>query len=273
MTYADLDRPPLDAAALTHALVGSGTWWRDVQVTPSTASTNADLSTLAAAGAPEGTLVTTDHQQAGRGRLDRVWTVPPQAAISVSVLLRPDPVPAERWSWLPLLVGVAVAETVQAAGVEATVKWPNDVLVDDLKISGILVERVQTDAGPAAVVGVGLNVHQRADELPVPTATSLALAGAATTDRTVLLRSYARVLEALYRAWAAAEGDPRVGLLDSYVRRCSTLGQDVRVEMPNGEPLVGTAEAIDAGGRLVVRAGGARHALSAGDVVHVRRRP
>ncbi|MFY0405891.1 biotin--[acetyl-CoA-carboxylase] ligase [Solicola sp. PLA-1-18] len=272
MTFSDLDRPPLDAAALTHALVGPGTWWRDVQVSASTASTNADLAALAADGAPEGTLVTTDHQQAGRGRMGRPWTVPAQAAISVSVLLRPDPVPADRWSWLPLLVGIAVAETVQAAGVDAVLKWPNDVLVGDLKLSGILVERVSTDVGPAAVVGVGLNVHQRQDELPVPTATSLALAGAVTTDRTVLLRSYARTLEALYRAWAAAEGDPQVGLLDSYVRRCSTLGQQVRVERTGEEPLLGEAEAVDAGGRLVVRSEGVRHALSAGDVVHVRRR-
>src|SRR5699024_5768746 len=111
---------------------------------------------------------------------------------------------------------------------------PNDVLVAERKVGGILLERVHTPTGPAAVVGLGLNVSQTPDELPGQKATSLKLSGAGTTDRSVLLRAYARAFEALYRAWAAAGGDPSVGLQESYVRRCGTLGKRVRVAMPDG---------------------------------------
>lgn len=266
MTYADLNRPPLDATALRAALVGPGQLWSDIVVTESTTSTNADLVAAARAGAPEGSIHTTDHQSAGRGRLDRRWEAPAGSGISVSVLLRPDRVAAARWVWLPLLVGLAVDATVNSFGVASTLKWPNDVLVGDKKIAGILLERIETEAGPAAVVGVGLNVTLRADELPVDTATSLAIEGAAETDRTIVLRSLLRNLASLYSAWIASAGDPTAGIRDSYVRRCSTLGQEVRVEMPDGSILTGVAEALDDLGRLVV----AGRSVSAGDVTHVR---
>lgn len=273
MSYHDLDRPPLDNAVLRHALVGPGTWWRDVQVSAQTTSTNADLADLARAGAPEGTLVTTDHQTAGRGRLDRRWETPAASGVAVSVLVRPDLVPVSRWSWLPLLVGLAVVETVhETAGIDAVLKWPNDVLVGERKLAGILLERVDTPTGAAAVIGVGLNVTLRPDELPVPHATSLAIEGATTTDRSVIVRAFARTFEPLYRAWAGSEGDPASGIRDSYVRRCATLGQAVRVSFPGGEDLVGTATAIDSTGRLVVASGGTQRALSAGDITHIRSR-
>lgn len=271
MTYDDLDRPPLDPVALRHALVGPGTWWREVYVSTSTESTNTDLAELARADAPEGTLVTTDHQSAGRGRLNRGWQSPPGASIAVSFLVRPDPVPATRWPWLPLLTGLAVVEAVrQTAEVDADLKWPNDVLVGDRKLAGILLERVETPTGPAAVVGVGLNVSLRNEDLPVSQATSLLLLGASTIDRSVLIRSYARTFEALYRAWAAAEGDPSVGVQASYVRRCVTVGRAVRVSMPDGSAIEGDAHAVDGAGRLVVDADDGRHSLSAGDITHVR---
>lgn len=273
MAYSDLDRPPLDGAAIRHALVGPGTWWRDVVVTARTTSTNADLAALAHDGAPEGTLVTTDHQTAGRGRLDRRWESPAAAAITLSVLVRPDLVPDARWPWLPLLVGVAVVEAVhEVAGVEAALKWPNDVVVGDRKLAGILLERVQTPTGAAAVIGVGLNVTMRESERPVPQATSLALEGGRTTDRSVVLRAFARTFEPLYRAWAGSEGDASTGLLESYVRRCSTLGQEVEVSLPAGSRVQGSAVAIDSTGRLVVDVDGHQQALSAGDITHLRPR-
>lgn len=266
MSYRDLDRPPLDAVALSAALSGRGQLWTEVVVTAQTGSTNADVAAAARAGAPEGLVHTTDQQTAGRGRLDRTWTSPPGSGAIVSVLLRPDTVPAARWVWLPLLVGLAVDATVHECGVSSGLKWPNDVLVDDRKIAGILLERVETPQGAAAVVGVGLNVTLRRDELPVPTATSLALEAATETDRTIVLRSFLRNLEALYRAWSATGGDPAGGIRDSYVRRCVTIGSRVKVMLPRDEILEGHATGIDDLGRLLVDG----RAISAGDVTHVR---
>ncbi len=267
MPFDDLDRPPLDAVALRAALTGPGRFWTDIVITQQTGSTNADVAEAARSGAPEGTVHATDVQVAGRGRLDRTWESPAGSGIAVSVLLRPDTIPARRWVWLPLLAGLAVDATVRELGVECGLKWPNDVLVDDRKLAGILLERVETPHGAAAIIGVGLNVTLRRDELPVDTATSLQLEGATETDRTLVLRALLRNLEALYRAWIEAEGNPAAGIRDSYERRCVTIGTRVRVALPNDESLEGEATAIDELGRLVVDG----RAISAGDITHVRR--
>jgi BirA family biotin operon repressor/biotin-[acetyl-CoA-carboxylase] ligase len=257
--------------ALSTALTRAGSLWREVDVWPECPSTNAELGRRARAGEEAGVVLVADHQTAGRGRLDRTWVSPPGAALTFSVLLAPDRVPVARWPWLPLLAGIAVAEGVRrVAEVDCTLKWPNDVLVGDRKLAGILVERVERPAGAVAVVGVGLNVSQGPDELPVPTATSLAVEGAATTDRTVVLREVLRSLEALFVQWQADAGDSGGGLVDSYVRRCSTLGRDVRVDLPDGSQVRGVASGIDTEGRLEVRTPEGRRILGAGDVVHVR---
>jgi BirA family biotin operon repressor/biotin-[acetyl-CoA-carboxylase] ligase len=266
MAFRDLDRPPLDSAGLNSALVGADRFWTEIVVTESTGSTNADVAEAARAGAAEGLVHTTEAQTSGRGRLDRTWEFPAGSGLAVSVLLRPDSVPAGRWVWLPLLVGLAVDATVRECGVESGLKWPNDVLVDGRKLAGILLERVDSPFGPAAVIGVGLNVTLRRDELPIATATSLQLEGATETSRSIILRSYLRNLEALYRAWTASEGDPAAGIRDSYIRRCSTLGTRVRVDLPNDEVLEGMATGIDDLGRLLVDG----RAISAGDITHLR---
>ena len=123
------------------------------------------------------------------------------------------------------------------------------MLLADQKVAGILVERVETATGPAAVVGVGLNVHTRRDELPVPTATSLALAGATGVDRTVLLIAILRTLQEEYDAWQAGRA---AELRASYTRACVSIGRQVRVELPSGETLTGTAVAIDVDGRDMI---------------------
>lgn len=271
-SYASLDRPPLDAVALRRALLGRGRLWREVLVEEALPSTNSTLAELASSGAPEGVVLVTEHQTAGRGRLERAWVVPPRAALTFSVLLRPDEVPGRRWPWLPLLTGVAIAEALRrTALVEAELKWPNDVLVGDRKVAGILLERLDTPAGPAAVVGIGLNVSTRRDELPGATATSLMLEEASVTDRSVLLRAVLRMLAALYGDWRRSGGDPARGLGDAYRALCSTLGQRVRMQIPSGSPVEGMAIGIDDDGRLLVDVGGAPRAYSAGDVTHVRR--
>ncbi|MFI5981543.1 biotin--[acetyl-CoA-carboxylase] ligase [Streptomyces sp. NPDC051555] len=271
--WSSLSRPPLSAAALQRALVVPGGLWTSVEVTGSTGSTNTDLAARAAR-LPEGAVLVAEEQTAGRGRLDRSWTAPARSGLFFSVLLRPGPdVPMERWGWLTLLAGVATATGLsRAAGVDTALKWPNDLLVtvdgEERKAGGILAERT----GDGVVVGIGLNVSLTEDELPVPTAGSLLLAKATVTDRDPLLKSVLRSLEQWYERWRAAGGDPATsGLQETYAAGCATLGRHVRAELPGGRQLTGTAEAVDADGRLVIRtADDAHEAVGAGDVVHLR---
>ncbi|WP_030485022.1 biotin--[acetyl-CoA-carboxylase] ligase [Nocardioides aequoreus] len=254
MTSSADSRPPI--APLTHE------GW-EVEVVPESASTNAELAERFRAGAGERLALAAQHQTAGRGRLGRDWVVTPGSSLTVSFLLEPD-VEARRWTWLPLLTGVATARAVTAAtGLGARLKWPNDVLVDDAKVGGILLERVEREGHAAAVVGVGLNVLQTREELPVETATSLALAGVA-ADRTTLLAALLRELDTAYDAWLRGED-----LRAAYLGLCSTLGRAVRVTVPGGV-VEGEAVDVDADGRIVVRTAAGEEHLGAGDVVHVR---
>jgi BirA family biotin operon repressor/biotin-[acetyl-CoA-carboxylase] ligase len=271
--WSDLERPPLNAAALRRALVRPGRLWTALDVVDVTGSTNTDLAERARTGrAGEGTVLIAEEQSAGRGRLDRQWASPPRSGLFFSVLLTPD-VPAERWGWLPLLAGVATATALsRAAGVDTALKWPNDLLVqvggEERKAGGILAER----AGDGVVVGIGLNVSLHADELPVPTAGSLALAGAASLDRDPLLRAVLRSLEQWYEDWRAAGGDPGASRLqEAYAAGCATLGRAVRAELPGDRELIGEAVAVDGDGRLVLATKeGVQQPVGAADIVHLR---
>jgi BirA family biotin operon repressor/biotin-[acetyl-CoA-carboxylase] ligase len=256
-----LTRPPLDAALVREAVVRPGGMWTSVTVKDVTGSTNADL---AGGEHPVGTVLVAESQTAGRGRLDRRWISPPRAALMFSVLMRPA-VPASDASWLPLLAGVAVAAaTTDVTGLNARLKWPNDVLIGDRKLAGILAEQ----AACGVIVGIGLNVSATATELPPPGAgslrpTSLLIEGAG-TEREPLLIAVLAELERRYR-------EPASELREEYLAKCATIGRDVRVELPNGRSLRGTAETVDPAGCLVVRAPGAEPVpVIAGDVVHVR---
>lgn len=284
--YTDLDRPPLSERRLQRALVTPYGPWRRLVLKVETGSTNADAVAAAVSGEPEGLVVVAEQQTAGRGRLGRIWTSPPRAGLATSVLLRPgqdDPgrgwpaAPATSYGWLPLLAGVALVAAVERLAVlEATLKWPNDLLVAGGKCGGILAEAVMGNGTPSAVVvGIGLNVTLRRDELPTtPTgipATSLQLAGAEATDRDPLLRALLRELFTWYDRWRSTGGDPQAsGLREAYLGCCATVGRDVRVLLPNGEELSGTANTVDTDGRLVVRVDGHDRAVAAGDLVHVR---
>lgn len=267
--YTDLDRPPLSAAALQRALVRPGSLWSSVTVVARTGSTNADLAEAARQGAAEGTVLVAEVQSAGRGRLGRTWTAPPRAGLTFSVLLRPTVRPA-RQGWLMLLAGLAAASAIRRiAQVDVRLKWPNDLLVGERKLGGVLAERVDG----AVVVGIGINVTLRPDELPVEQATSLAIEKAACTDRDPLLRAILRELESHYRDWTEADGDAEAsGLRSAYLASSATVGREVRVELPGGYALTGQATGIDQDGHLLVRAEGRLHTLSAGDVVHLRPR-
>lgn len=268
--WTDLDRPPLSAGRLNAALCrrdgGVGGLWREIRVVEETGSTNADVRAAAEAGDAEGLVVIAERQRGGRGRLDRQWQSPARAGVLMSALLRPT-VPPARLPLLPLLTGLAVVEAVRAvAELPAMVKWPNDVLVDGRKLAGILVERT---ADGAVVVGVGVNVSTKADELPVPTGTSIQLAGGA-SDRESLAKEILRAFERRYVAFNRVAGAPE-SVLPAYREVCETIGREVEVQLPDGASARGVAVTVDDGGMLVVREpGGVERAWSAGDVVHVR---
>ena len=305
--YSDLDRPPLREPAVNKAVVRPGGLWRRVDVVRETGSTNADVADAARAGKAEGYVLVAEAQSAGRGRLGRTWTAPARSGLFMSVLLRPDDVPPARWGWLPLLAGTAARTAVDAvSGVPVRLKWPNDLIIVEesagdagtatepstgtgsstagstttsadtaygaaRKLGGILVERVETPTGPAAVVGLGLNVSVRRDELPASHATSLVLEGATAADRDTVLRAVLREIERWYTDWSAAGGDPMAsGLASAYAASCATFGRRVRVELPGGGPVEGEAVGLDGDGRLLVRDAEGERAFGAGDVVHLR---
>ncbi|WP_435743784.1 biotin--[acetyl-CoA-carboxylase] ligase [Microbacterium sp. PMB16] len=241
-----------------------------VEVLEQTGSTNADLRERAGDinGWPHLSVLMTTNQTSGRGRLDRTWVAPAGSSLAISVLLRELPADPAARGWIPLAAGAAMADAVatQLPGHEVAVKWPNDVLVDGRKICGILAEAT-TDA---VVVGSGVNTAMTTDQLPVPTATSFAVLGVE-ADQDRLLADYLRTLNAHLVALAGAADDAVTSGLHSAVSaRCATLGQAVRASLPGDRVLEGIATALDPEGRLVVSVGGVEHAISAGDVVHVR---
>jgi BirA family biotin operon repressor/biotin-[acetyl-CoA-carboxylase] ligase len=295
-------RPVLDEARLNGALGSPPGLWREVRVVEETGSTNADLLAKARSGAGEGLVLVAEAQTSGRGRMGRRWISPPRRALTFSVLLRPA-VPAGLLGWAPLLAGVAVASALQrTAGVDARLKWPNDVLVDGAKIAGILAERWTN----AVVIGTGINVLQHRGELPVPTATSLLVVqgagpagaagpaeawgagpvgargagpgdapgpGAGAGMRERLLTAVLDELARWYVAWLdqPQPGDADgCGLRAEYLRRSGTVGSAVTVMLPGGQNLTGMAAGIDAAGRLEIRTPAGLVQVSAGDVVHLR---
>lgn len=264
VTTEPMRRPSLDPvplAALAPDLL--------VEVLESTTSTNAVAAERARAGAAEGAVVVAEHQSAGRGRFDRTWESPPRSAVMFSMVLRPV-VPLASWPWLPLLTGHAVGKALRSEGYDAGVKWPNDVLIGDRKVAGILLERIDTPDGPAAVVGVGLNASLTVAELPVPAATSLAIESGVEPDRTALLVAVLRSVREAYDVWQAGGEAATARLRTSYVAGCVTLGRDVRVDLPGGTELTGRATGVDPGGRLIVSGPAGETVVGAGDVVHVR---
>ncbi|MCW2496939.1 biotin--[acetyl-CoA-carboxylase] ligase [Jatrophihabitans sp.] len=257
-------RASIDAAALRAAL---GARWPRIEVVEQTGSTNTDL--IADLHAPDRSLLVAEDQVAGRGRLERSWVTPSRAGLTFSMLLRPA-APIASWGWLPLLTGVALREAVaEVTGVDAGVKWPNDLLAwpQERKLAGILAQT----SGEVVVIGIGLNVSLTADELPVQTATSLLLCGATDLDRTRLLAAIAARVDRRVAQWEDVAGDAEAcGLAGAYRAACTTLGRDVVVTTLGGEALPGRAVEIDSDGRLRVEVGGELRTIGAGDVEHVR---
>ncbi len=262
--------PGVDATRLA-ALIGPDSSLSTPIVVASTGSTNADLAS-GSYGWAAGRVLISNHQSAGRGRFDRRWEAEPGQAIATSVLLRPARA-LHDWGWLSFLIGMAVQATISelpGAAARVTLKWPNDVLVDERKICGILSEHhIAPDGGHVAICGWGLNVQMSEAELPVPTATSISLADLP-VDHTRLAAAMLNHFDELYRAW-----DAGADLRAHYRELCSTLGRRVRVQL-DVESLPdrfveGIALDVTEDGSLIVRdTDGSLQRFSAGDVVHLR---
>ncbi len=244
-----------------------------LEVLPSAGSTNDELLARASGSDPwpHLSVVATDDQTHGRGRFGRTWSAPPGRTLAASVLLRPA-LPLDALGWIPLITGVAVARALTALGATVRLKWPNDVLIGGRKVCGILTELMPDGSG--VVTGLGINLTLTEDELPVPTATSLALE-AVETDADTVLAAVLDELTALVDRFIQSGGDAASsGIRDAVLSACDTIGRSVRVELPSGQVLVGTAVGLDGTGRLEVVPEGADPAapahVAAGDVTHLR---
>ena len=232
----------------------------------STGSTNTDLVAKASAE-PEkyghlSTLVAA-AQTSGRGRTGRVWVSPPNKSLAISVLVKPTGWARENFGWLPLVAGVAMRRAVQVAlpNSEVGLKWPNDVQVSGLKISGILSELLPDASG--VVIGAGINLTLDRDELPIEAATSLMLEGAEISADD-FLANYLVELSRLVTNFESATHAVR--------SECSTIAKTVRAIFPDGAESIGLATGIDDGGRLLISVTGEHQllAVSAADIQHLR---
>jgi BirA family transcriptional regulator, biotin operon repressor / biotin---[acetyl-CoA-carboxylase] ligase len=266
---ADAFQAPLNVDELRRELAGPLGPWRALDVVASTASTNGDMLARAAAGDDiGGAVLIAEHQTAGRGRHGRRWVTPAGSHVTLSVGVRADQVPVDRWGWLPLATGVAVVDAVNmVAGIDAALKWPNDVLAGGGKLAGILTEVAARS--PFVVVGLGLNVAVPVDDVPGGRAMSLAALGVGVPDRTVMVIGVLRELAARIGQWRGG-GEASQQLARDYRARSLTIGTGVRAVLPSGSEIVGIARAVDDQGRLCIESNGETAAISAGDITHLR---
>ena len=250
-----------------------------LEVLPQIDSTNAELARRERVAAqPHFTSLATLEQTAGRGRLGRTWSAPAGSSVAISVVIRPEAVPQTRWGLVTLLGGLAAREAVamQLPGAAVQLKWPNDVLVGGRKIAGVLAQLVPETG--AVILGVGINTSMTEAQLPVPTATSIRIVSGATHGRDGeriaddLVTEFLAALAGLIARFEAARGDiDQAGLRDELEAALGTLGQTVRVELPDGQDVHGQAIGIGADGSLIiVTDDGDPAQVVAGDVTHLR---
>lgn len=256
---------------------------RTLHLLEGTSSTNTVAMTLGQEGASHGTVVVAETQTAGRGRSGRQWYSPPGKNLYCSVVLRSMPSPDQLalWlSWIPLIAGLAAVRAVQTtAALHPSVKWPNDILVGTRKLGGTLCESTGLgSAHPFVVVGIGLNVNLLRHEFPDDLrelATSMAIEADRSFDRAAVLAALLLELESRCDAFLAGR---HRDLLNEYVLRCSTVGQQVCIDLAHGERVEGYADSISPdgslrvvqGGRSSRPGGGSTVNVRAGDVIHVR---
>jgi len=221
---------------------------------------------LAHSGAASWTTVVCGEMGSGRGRLGRKWFAP-RGGLWFTVILKPEF--SGNLHILSLAAGVSVAEAVTALlGLEAKVKWPNDVLVDDKKVCGILVEgEAEADKVRFLLVGIGINANNEIPEELGSTATSLHRLAGRLVPRATLLAVVLARLRTYYNYLSAGETKE---VITQWLKLSATIGRTVRVVTAEGREIAGEAVSVDKLGRLVVKSGGVKHHIEAGDVYHVR---
>jgi BirA family transcriptional regulator, biotin operon repressor / biotin---[acetyl-CoA-carboxylase] ligase len=266
--------PPLTRETIHSTL--STTWLgRRIELFDSLPSTNREAAQLAQAEVEHGTVVAADGQTAGRGRLSRTWFSPPGANLYCSVILRTARPPerlTEWLSWLPLVSALAAAEAIeQVSSLHVSVKWPNDLLISERKVGGILCESgtgIRSD--PFQIIGIGINVNVDHDDWPTElrdSATSIWQERKIVVDRNRLLAQVLLELEQCLDE-LVVHGTNRIAM--AYHQRCSTIGRTVRATLGNGEIVVGLAEGISQDGSLRVRPQAPQPGSGTPEVVHLR---
>lgn len=278
-------------AALAHG-------YRTVRILEHTGSTNDDARAILTNPNPavreelgELSVIATDDQRTGHGRLDRPWVTPPHTALAASVIVRPHAglgqfLPPENYHWLTLIMGLSVREVLTELGVDCALKWPNDVIAGGKKCCGVLAQLILEPAGtnPAGtaetamsmVVGAGINLNMRAQQLPTKTSTSAAIQLGHTVNTEGVLTRLLQVFARRYRAFCSVEADPQrayaheASLLDQAREHTITLGAQVAMHLPDGRIVTGTAEDLDAQGHILVRSDGSLTAYAVGDIEHLR---
>jgi BirA family biotin operon repressor/biotin-[acetyl-CoA-carboxylase] ligase len=223
-----------------------------------TTSTQDDLANKITAGdAKSGDVIVANYQSAGRGRLDRTFLAPPSTALLFSLYLHPQR-SRDDWGFIPLLAGYSIADTLRKISADVSIKWPNDLLIDELKVGGI----ISTAAGSGVIIGIGINVSSTVTELPVETATSLSLAGVDKLNRNFLLPLLLNAFEKDFTAWDKGES-----FLEKYSWLSATQGREITIVGPSESTIRSRAKSFDEQGRLLLEDG---QAVTVGDVVHLR---
>jgi len=269
----------LQSDALNAGVIQSGlktqALGRTVHILTETPSTNTLGLRLATSGEPHGTVILAEHQTAGKGRLGRFWASPPNKNIYCSVILR-DPRLQQHMTWVPLVTGLAISEAIQTEqSIKPSLKWPNDLLIGNKKLGGILCESTSRGNIPSVlIVGFGVNVNAILDDFPEnlqPTSTSLLQESGQPCNRNTLLTCMFNQLERWYDLLALNNID---AVHSAYAAECSTLGLDVRCTLTGTREIHGRATAIGLDGSLHVTPfeQGAKKTIEirSADVTHVR---
>jgi BirA family transcriptional regulator, biotin operon repressor / biotin---[acetyl-CoA-carboxylase] ligase len=254
-------RAPLNQEQIISLLGDS--YWR-VSLFESIPSTQIKLTELSKAEKiPVGTVFIADHQSAGRGRLTRTFETPPKVALLLSTVLYPIRNSADL-GWIPLIVGVATANAISKyCGLAPLLKWPNDLLIGDLKVGGIIAEQIDD----CVVVGIGINVLQNIDELPVPTATSLLLECEEDVikAREELIAYLLQEIRSEFDAWNTANDN--VEIRKKYSMLSATIGKQIKLDFQNGDTKESTATGIAENGGLLISSG---ETIVSADITHLR---
>jgi len=250
----DAPRAPLDQSRITAAL---SRYWR-VSVVDLTASTQDDLANKITAGdGKSGDVIVANYQSAGRGRLDRSFLAPPSTALLFSLYLNPTR-SRDDWGFIPLLAGFSIADTLRKISANVSIKWPNDLLIDEKKVGGI----ISTAVGHGVIIGIGINISTTVTELPVENATSLALSGVTKLDRNFLLPLLLNAFEKDFTQWDQGES-----FLEQYSQLSATQGREVTIAGLSENMIRSRALSFDEQGRLHLEDG---QIVTVGDVVHLR---